>query len=763
MERIRSVTSLNSEWLFSPHDDPAFAMKDCCLDGFGHVSLPHTSIETPANCFSERRTQFVSWYRRAMSTPAQLDTARVLLDFDGVMMVADLFVNGRSVHQHRGGYVGFSVDVTDRLHPEAGAENLVAVRVDSRLHDDIPPCGRVMDYQAFGGIYRDVRLRIVPRCHVADLFVKTPDPLAARKTVTAAVTVRNTGSEEWEGTAQLELLSCDGKRLANGPAVPCRIGAGQEVIERSLDNLRGIDLWELDAPCLYRARVTLRTGRRIHDRLEVRFGFREAVFSPEGPFLLNGRLLKLIGLNRHQTYPYIGAAAPARLQRRDADILKFDLGCNIVRTSHYPQSPRFLERCDEIGLLVFEEAPGWGHIGDAGWRELFCRDVREMVLRDRNHPSIILWGVRVNESADDHDFYTRTNTLARELDPTRPTGGVRWGVDSEFLEDVFTANDYGYNPPHRVINDPPVTPYLITEFGCLDDTRRTAANQVLVKAAMTHVEILDAACGHPGVAGAIGWCAFDYASQDWVTIDGVQPWGVADIFRHPKPAAAVYASQIDPRVRPVLQAVTRWKVGDQAGFDPNENTMKHGHDAPLVVFSNCDFLDVYIGSEYRGRFTPARERFPHLAHPPFLCTGLGKLWGPAWQELHILGYVGELKVAEQRFPATHDGTRLHLAVDDHQLVADGADMTRVLLRHVDAFGNPRHLSRVAVALEIAGPATLVGPNPCALAGGVTGLYLRAGSTPGRVRLTARAPELGPPCEVSLQIVKTRRNNQETRA
>src|SRR5207248_1552919 len=166
---------------------------------------------------------------------------------------------------------------------------------------------------------------------------------------------------------------------------------------------------------------------------------------------LKGKVIKLRGLDRHQTFPFVGQAMPARAQRRDADVLRKNLKCNIVRTSHYPQSRHFLDRCDEIGLLVLEEIPGWQHIGDEAWKQVALNDVRDMIVRDRNHPCIVLWGVRINESNDDHDFYTRTNELARRLDPTRQTGGIRFNYESELLEDVFTMNDFGYDlrPPNH--------------------------------------------------------------------------------------------------------------------------------------------------------------------------------------------------------------------------------------------------------------------------------------------------------------------------
>ncbi len=747
----QTVTALNRNWLFCDRDHASYADPHRSERAFAPVNLPHSNTALPANYFSERRTQFVSWYRKHIPTPARLNGGRVFVDFDGVMMTAEVFVNGKPALTHRGGYVGFSVDATPFLLPRAGADNVLTVRVDSRLDPDIPPCGKVMDYQTFGGIYRDVRLRVTPACFLNDLFIQTPMPLERQKTIRAVATVQNSGPSAMDVVAALELLDLQGRRIAAGPAQPCAIAVGGETsVTLEWAGLTGLKLWDLDAPHLYRARVVLSEKGRPFDRIESRFGFRDIRFSKEGPFLLNGQPVKLIGLNRHQTFPHIGAAAPARLQRRDAELLKYEYGCAIMRTSHYPQSPHFLDRCDEIGLLVFEEAPGWGHIGDAGWKDLFCRDVEMMIRRDRNHPSIVLWGVRVNESGDDHDFYARTNALARALDSTRPTGGVRWGVNSEFLEDVFTANDYSYAPP-KIINEPPTTPYLITESGIIMDFRRTATCELLLKHAMNHAEIQNAVMGNPKISGNIAWCAFDYHSQDWVTTDGIQPWGVADVFRAPKLAAAFYASQLDPAVRPVLQAATRWKVGDQAGFDPNENTMKSGHDASLVVFSNCDRVEVRIGGETKGFFEPARRRFPHLAHPPIVCTGLGTLWGPSWKDLHVLGYVGSRQVAEQRFPATHEAPILDLTVDDRELTADGSDMTRLLLRHTDAFGNAQPHSRVVVSLEMSGPASLIGPNPCALAGGVTGLYLRAGTKPGLVKVTARASELGQTQTVTVRI------------
>jgi len=194
-------------------------------------------------------------------------------------------------------------------------------------------------------------------------------------------------------------------------------GAAKEPVVRTvvLENLKDVQVWDLKSPQLYTVQVRLRRGPEVVDVDARRIGFREAAFTDQG-FELNGKVIKLRGLDRHQTFPFVGQAMPGRVQREDAVILRRKLKCNIVRTSHYPQSRHFLDACDEEGLLVLEEIPGWQHIGDENWKEISLDNVKRMVERDWNHPSIILWGVRINESKDDHDFYVpqmlwRTNSI----------------------------------------------------------------------------------------------------------------------------------------------------------------------------------------------------------------------------------------------------------------------------------------------------------------------------------------------------------------
>ncbi|RPJ01095.1 MAG: glycoside hydrolase family 2 protein, partial [Chloroflexi bacterium] len=666
---LRNIELFNDDWLYAPQR----LNTDAPDDSFEPVTLPHTNILLPHHNFDNAEYQFVSTYRKRFHLPEGSAGRHIYLDFDGAMIACEIELNGVRLGEHKGGFTPFSFELTEHLRNE----NILTVYLDSTERKDIPPYGFVVDYLTFGGIYRDVRLRMVEPCHLTNLFVHARDVLSAAPTFIVDVNITNQGTQPQTVTLGVALKDAQGQIVASSEVPDVMISPQDEITGSvTLPDLPPIQLWSPDQPTLYTVDVTLAQDNDLLDTQTERFGFREAEFRQDGGFYLNGQRFNLIGLNRHQTYPYIGAAAPARLQRRDAEIVKFELGCNIVRTSHYPQSPHYLDRCDEIGLLVFEEIPGWQHIGDEAWQAISLRDVRAMIERDRNHPSIILWGVRINESPDNEALYTATNALAHHLDPTRQTGGVRYFQDSQFLEDVFTYNDFS-----NTVVDPKHTPHLITEFnGHMFPTKTWDQEGRLVEHALRHARIQDKQLGMDSVAGAIGWCAFDYNThQEFGSGDHICYHGVMDIFRLPKYAAYFYESQQDPAQRVVLHAATVWSMGDTSGGGVN----------PLVVFSNCDEVEVLIGETLVGRFSPDRATFPNLPHPPFqIPLGQGHLtWGKTLVDLTVRGYRSGQVVAEQRIASDGLPAALVLCADPADLYADGADMTRLVFKIVDKFGN----------------------------------------------------------------------------
>jgi beta-galactosidase len=716
----RRAYELNRKWLYGGKAPAGFSAPGFDDSKWEKITLPHANVRLPWHSFEEKDFQFVSAYRRHFAVPPFWKGKRVFVDFAGVMTAAKVTVNGHSFEEYKGGYTPFSFEITPHL--KAGTDNVLAVEVDSSERTDIPPFGQNIDYLTFGGICRGVRMRVLSATFIENVYAKPVRPLENDRSVEVRCYLN--GPLDDEATLAAELL--DGETVR--ASATKKITGTAEFHAVQLEALGPIELWDLKNPRLYTVVVRLETATGAKDEYRTRIGFREAKFTPSG-FMLNGSAVKLRGLNRHQTFPYVGGAMPARAQRRDAWILKRELHCNIVRTSHYPQAMEFLDACDELGLLVLEEIPGWQHLGDAAWKDIVVRNVDEMVRRDWNHPAIVLWGVRVNESQDDHELYTRTNALAHQLDDARQTGGIRYNYNSELLEDVFTMNDFGF--PLRKPNHPL---YLNTEFnGHMFSTKRFDNISRVAEHVTRHARVHDQLASDAQYAGGIGWCAFDYNTHsNFGSGDHICYHGVSDIFRIPKPAAYFYKSQCDPAEEIVLEAGFFWSSGDHSTA---------GGPGAVPILSNCDSLKIYYDGAFKQELTPDRKTFPHLKYAPFIMD-LGNVPLKPWGDLKIEGYLkGELAKTLTLSGSGKDAD-LKVLPDDKELLGDGCDATRVVLMVTDEYGNIRPLATGAVSLTLTGPVELIGENPFALAGGAGAVWVKAREAAGMVRLTAKHPHLG---------------------
>ncbi len=726
----RLVLPINRGWRYHPSvveggHDPSF--DDA---GFDRVVVPHTNIKLPWHSFDDKAYEFVSLYRRRFKLPAEARGKRVFVDFEGVMTAATVWINGTKLGEYKGGYTPFSCDLTG--HVNFDGDNLLAVDVDSTERPDIPPFGYQIDYLTFGGIYREVALRLVPQTFIQNIFARPRDVMSAAPGLDVDCFLAHGSTDKQPLLVEATLL--DGSRevaRATAKAAPAAGADGPTKHTVAFDKLNGIERWDLQSPKLYTLRVRLLRGAQAADEDSRRIGFRQASFTDHG-FELNGKVLKLRGLDRHQTFPFVGQAMPGRVQRRDAWVLRKQLHCNIVRTSHYPQSRHFLDACDAYGLLVLEEIPGWQHIGPKPWQDISVDNVERMITRDWNHPSIVLWGVRINESRDNHDFYVRTNAMAHSLDPTRQTGGIRYFQESEFLEDVFTMNDFGWP-----LKDPNHSRYLNTEFvGHTYPTKTIDNNERHREHTIRHARVHDQLASNPQYAGGIGWCAFDYNTHsDFGSGDRICYHGVSDIFREPKPAAGFYMSQCDPEEQVVLEPAFHWAAGDEpVGL------------SEVLVCSNCDHIKIYALNEGEWKLAaeadPDRGQFQHLKYAPFTVKISGNHHEAKWGDLRIDGYIAGRQVISKKLSGKGADQKFSLAVDDTQLLADGADTTRVVLRVTDEYGAIRPYAGDPIQLTLEGPAELIGDNPFALVGGTGAVWLRAREEPGTVRLTAKHPWLG---------------------
>ncbi len=769
----REIVPINRDWRFQPARVEGAESPGFDDSKFQRVVIPHTNIELPWHSFDDRDYEFISTYRKRFKSPKGIEGKRVFVDFEGVMTASTVWINGELLGNYRGGFTPFSFELTKHL--KADGENVLVVQVDSTERADIPPFGYEIDYMTFGGLYREVSLRIVPPTYIDNIFAQPKDVMSGKPSLSVncfvvgedhgagetslQVEVRDGEKVIGRGTSTIERVAKAGEDKGLDPYTDAAVYATTETLKDAarhtvtISNLSGVELWDLGNPKLYTVHVKLLRGGTAIDEDTRRIGFRDAVFTDHG-FSLNGKIVKLRGLDRHQTFPFVGQAMPGRVQRKDADILRKDLHCNIVRTSHYPQSKYFLDRCDEIGLLVLEEIPGWQHIGNESWKEVAIDNVGRMIRRDWNHPSIVLWGVRINESLDDHDFYTRTNALAHALDDSRQTGGIRYFQESEFLEDVFTMNDFGFplKPPNH-------SRYLNTEFvGHTFPTKSIDDDERQREHTLRHARIHNQLASNPQYAGGIGWCAFDYNTHaNFGSGDRICYHGVTDIFREPKPAAGFYKSQCDPAEEVVLEPAFHWAKGDESvGF------------TKAVFCSNCDHLKISARADSLesnpwvliAELDPDRVEFEHLKYPPFVLD-LTKIdlhqLRMGWGDLRAEGYLGGKLAITKTISGSGVDRKFVLIADDQELMADGADATRVVAKVTDEFGAVRVFANDPIVFELEGPARLIGDNPFALIGGRCAVWVRASESEGQVRLKARHPRLGEQT-VSITVRPTQREN-----
>ncbi len=741
------------------------------------VRLPHNVREIPLHYSGPRYYEMVCGYRRKLELPPESAGKRIFLQFDGAAHIATVYVNGVECARHGSGYTAFRVEITDLLRLEG--ENTVAVKLDCTENGSVPPFGFVIDYLTYGGLYREAWLDIRGKEYIRDLFVFTPtlDSLEARLELT-------------DPTLPVRISVWDGERcLAEA--------SGHERISLQVP---GVEPWCPQNPKRYSCRAELLDGEgSVLDTQETLFGFRTVEFRGDG-FFLNGEKSYLRGLNRHQSYPYIGYAATESLQREDARILKEELSCTAVRTSHYPQSQSFIDECDRLGLLVFTEIPGWQHIGDAAWKDQAVRNVEEMVRQYRNHPSIVLWGVRINESQDDDAFYLRTNDLCHRLDPSRPTSGVRFLQKSSLLEDVYAYNDFshvGDNPgvlPKKQVSTHPEKALLVSEHnGHMFPTKSYDTWAKRQEQALRHARVQNDARADGEHAGCFGWCMFDYAThKDFGSGDKICYHGVMDAFRNPKLAAALYASQGEET--PVLELGAPMEIGDYPG----------GNLGDLYVFTNADEVALYKNDRFVKSFRP--RGWKGLPHGPVqiddtigclletqegfdktkaalvkkLLLNLGKQ-GPSILDLegkaiglalmtrygmsvkdvsdlygkYIGNWGGEATV--WRFDGKKDGqviasaTRcpgqdLHLEVKVSSLrlrEGDRYDMAAVRIRVLDEHDCLAPYAQLPLQLRAEGAVALAGPELVCAEGGSTGCYVRTTGEYGEGRLWIESDQTEP--------------------
>jgi beta-galactosidase len=812
---MRERVWLDRDWLYRD----SFSESDITnkmTDGMT-VDLPHTVSNTPFHYFDEISYQKTSCYQHTIDMKPEWAGMRIILTFFGAAHRASVYLNGDEMTVHSCGYTAFSIDLTGRLKKDGS--NLITVKLDSKENLNQPPFGYVIDYMTYGGLYRDVCIDITDKKAIEDIYA-IAEPLDADTCGMTADEIRNlkvNGHIESVITLTKSAfkLLCKGKisirqRLGSDVIFERKLEPGDVLSDLDLGSfvygkrlerrisidapVNSIKLWDIESPNRYRLFTELLINDKVVDKYTQRIGFLKREFKSDG-FRLNGRIVKIHGLNRHQSYPYIGYAANESIDRFDAKILKDELSVNAVRTSHYPDSQAFFDECDKRGLLVFTEMPGWQHIGDVNWKDQALLNEYEMITQYRNHPSIILWGVRINESKDDNEFYARTNALSHILDPFRQTGGVRADrADGHTIiqEDVMTYNDFSFDgtgrgclPKRKVTNDMK-KPYLITEynghmFPCRmydDEIKRT-------EHAMRHAAVLDAVAGEKDITGSFGWCMFDYNThKDFGSGDRICYHGVMDMFRNPKPAAYVYAAEGSSS--DILYVTSTMDIGEH----PKSSRGR------IYIISNADSVRMYSGDDLLKEYHPSDSGFKNLKHGPVLVDdyigdrlikyeNMGRrqsdllktvlngwtiyegnfnaaMLGAALQLMifyrmkmsDIVGlyqkYIGNWGQAASiyRFEAVKDGKVVKTVIKgpvsavriDYDISSDSlkekhtCDAALIRIRAVDEYGNVLPYYNEPLRIRLSGPISLAGPKTVSFQGGQTGIIVKSQGRSGKAEI-----------------------------
>ena len=625
------------------------------------INLPHTPFVEPLVVLHQ--WQGICYYRKILNVSKKEIDKQLWLEFEGAMHLADVWVNGQHLIQHSGGYTPFVVDVTGMLHADRGNE--ILVRLDNRNNPLIPP-GKpleTLDFCYYGGLYRDVNLIVKHPVHITHpimanevagggIFVTYPYVSKQEAEIKVKTQVSNKVGTQRHLTIRHTLYEWS-KKKGRGKKValvesPLVLAAGTTQHHTQQFTVNNPKLWYPDSPALYVLRTEVMDGRKVTDCEDTRIGIRRIEMTREKGFVINDKPLKLEGSNRHQEYPYVGNAISDQAQYRDMYQIR-DNGFNTVRLGHYPQDPSVLEACDELGLLVIEPIPGWQFFNKAqGFVDHTYKDIRDLIRRDRNHPSVIMWETTLNESWPPKSWKDQAVRIAHEEFPGDQcyTSGDTYGYDG--FDVCYNDWREGYNRPNTTSKPGFIREYYDYEFGGHYSTTRVtrgdgdyALMQNAWNAQWSHNRYR---AYYPWTIGGAVWSMYDYNRG---CCDNICYSGLADLFRLPKFGLLYFRTQ--------MKEGTFTPAGPMTYEVFINSHWLEGSSDTLQVYGNMDEVKLQLNgrviarqypddkpstSEYVSR--PDGGNAENIDFPPFTFFNVN------WErgELKAIGYKDGKAVAE---------------------------------------------------------------------------------------------------------------------
>ncbi len=698
------------------------------------MTLPHTAhVEALVTGLGTRQWQGICWYRKTFELPSQTHNKEIFLRFDGAMNTADIWVNGQSAGRFMGGYLPYVMDISKLARP--GETNVVAVRLDNR---DNPVTGPKpladLDFNLYGGLYRDAHLVVKDKLHITDpiladriagggVFVTFPVVTKTQAVIRVKTHVQNQDAIPRTFVLKTILLNARGKKVSSTASAAIELAAGAEWKITQEISVANPELWSPQSPYLYQVRSELVANGGIADAEQTRIGIRRIQITEDGIWI-NGQKMFLRGCNRHQEYPYLGNAVPDDAQYRDALKIK-QAGFDYVRLSHYPQSPAFLDACDELGLVVMDAILGWQYFNpDPAFAGQKFQECRQLVRRDRNHPSVILWEVSLNESDMPQSFIEGANAIVHEEYPGDQcyTAGWEKGYDV-FIQARQSGGCRGITNQPCLVSEYGDWEYYAQNAGFAQDQwqdlqpAERSSRQLrgdgelrLLQQALNFQEAHNDNLKTTALADGV-WAMFDY-NRGYAP--DLESSGVMDIFRLPKFSYWFFRSQRD---------ANELVAGEQAGpmvFIANYWTA----NSPLSVrvFSNCEEVELYLNGRLMERRRPDVSRMTtNLKHAPF--TFQLDRFVPG--TLRAVGYIGGRKVvqSERSTPGAIAKLNLRFDLGGKPFAAGGRDAVFCYAELQDQAGHVVPTADVPVFFGVAGRAHLVGHNPIQSEAGTAAILL----------------------------------------
>jgi len=743
--------NFNENWFFIISDNKNLAdesyLKTTDFTKWDSVSLPHTPKIEPK--IVNNQWQGISWYCKKFTLTDEMKNKKLFLKFEGAMNTSEVWINNKKLIKHHGGYLPFVVDFSDVALFDK--ENTIYVKLNNF---DNPITGpkplKTLDFNTYGGIYRNVWLVAKNPLHITDaifenktasggIFVSYPKVSQQEATIKIQTHIKNENTDSQRFIIKNTLLKNKKEVLTKESDVYSLKKAEDQQFSETL-TLKNPELWSPNAPNLYQLKTEIIQNGKVTDQEITQIGIKTIKFIGQELYL-NGEKTFLRGVNRHQEYPYIGYALSDNASYRDAKKIK-DAGFDYVRLSHYPQSTAFMNACDELGLITIDAILGWQYFSeDKAFQAHIFQTAKDLIRRDRNHASVLAWEVSLNESWMPEPFIDQLTAIAKKEYPGNQCYTAGWqsyGYDiylqarqhrlehyDKTIKKPYNVSEYGdweYYAMNAGLNQTSWSNLLPLERSSRQ--LRTDGEKGLLQQATNLQEAHNDNLQTPAFADGY-WVMYDY-NRGYA--DDLEASGIMDLFRIAKPSYYFYQSQRDTNEnfgKPMIFIANQWKK-----------------DSPLEVriFSNCEAVELFLNGKSLGKQQPDKNRMTsHLKHPPFTFKIPKYVSGI----LEAKGYINNKNVVNHKVtsPKTPSNIKIEVDFSNRELDTKNDDVVFVYATILDKNGTIITDANDKIQFSINGNAQLIGENPVAIEAGVATIILKTNKLTKSIEISAEAKNL----------------------